>query len=116
MKKKLLRKYKGICIYDDEENFTDGIINVEWVKKARSMPSHYAVSVQNFAAIDNADEIYPYMINECLKLHDMIKDCPVDNNNAFSLIPSKKQFVASIIPLCHNLASKDAMPVNYFIQ
>ena len=51
------------------------------------MPSHYAVSAQNLAALDNADEIYPYMINECL--HDMIKDCPVENNIAFSLTPSK---------------------------
>ena len=26
------------------------------------------------------------------------------------------KYVASIILLCHNLASKDARPVNYFIQ
>ena len=61
--KRLLRKYKGICIFDEEETFTGWIVNVEWVKKAWSMPSHYVVSVQNLAALDNADEIYPYMIN-----------------------------------------------------
>ena len=57
------------------------------MKKARSVPSHYAVSVQNLEALDDADEVFPYMINECL--HDMIKDCPVTNNSAFSLTPSK---------------------------
>jgi hypothetical protein len=87
-KKRLLKKYEGICIYDANETFTGRIVNVDWAKKVRSVTNHYAVSVQNLKARDDAEEVFPYMINECL--HDMIKDSPVTNNSAFSLTPSKK--------------------------
>ena len=39
--KKLLRKCKCVCIYDEEKNFTGRIINVEWVKKARICSKPY---------------------------------------------------------------------------
>jgi hypothetical protein len=37
---------------------------------------------KNLDALDDAEEVFPYMTNKCL--HDMIKDCPVTNNSAFS--------------------------------
>ena len=74
MKKRLLKKYNGICFLDAEEsNYIGQIVGIEWRPKAKSCPAHFhlvASDVNNKANTSSALSYAPYLINEIL--HDMI--------------------------------------------
>jgi hypothetical protein len=88
MKKKLLKKYNGICFLDAEEgNYIGRIVGIEWRPKERSFPAHYHLvtsDVNDKANASSAISYEPYLINETL--HDMIMVCPRELNDAFKLI------------------------------
>ena len=55
--RRLLRKYKHVCIFDEEEDLSGRVVNVEWFKKVISIAAHYAVSVANVDHKDDDDQI-----------------------------------------------------------
>jgi hypothetical protein len=88
IKKKLLKKYNGICFLDAEEsNYIGRIVGIEWRPKAKSCTAHFhlvASDVNDKANTSSALSYAPYLINEIL--HDMILVCPRELNDAFKLI------------------------------
>ena len=89
MKKKLMKKYNGICFLDAEEgNYIGRIVGIEWRPKERSCPAHYHFVTSEVddkkANASSAASYEPYLINETL--HNMILVCPSELNDAFKLI------------------------------
>jgi len=83
-KKKLLKKYNGICFLDAEEsNYIGRIVGIEWRPKAKSCTAHF-----HLVASDDNDKANTssalYLINEIL--HDMIMGWTRELNDAFKLI------------------------------
>ena len=84
--KRLETKYKGVCFFEDDDRCVYRVIGVEWIAKARSSPAHYQLLTIKLedASDPDQDKQWGYFINEVL--HDLIKQCPDEHNNAFKMI------------------------------